>query len=83
MKFSPGVVPQWPSRRGLTCSIASGCVQQRIVEQVDLSDRQIVGGAPVRVETRQVVGSERGVGVAIMHDYNAVGSAKFATASAR
>ena len=24
MKFSPGVVPQWPSRRGLTCSTASG-----------------------------------------------------------
>ena len=43
--------------------------QQRIVEQIDLSDRQVVGGAPVRVETRQVVGSERGVGSGMrVHD---------------
>jgi hypothetical protein len=24
MKFSPGVVPQWPSSRGFTCSGSSG-----------------------------------------------------------
>ena len=26
MKFSPGVVPQWPSSRGLMCSGRSGSV---------------------------------------------------------
>ena len=50
MKFSPGVVPQWPSRRGLMCSLLERLLQQRIVEQVDLADRQIVRRAPVGVD---------------------------------
>ena len=50
MKLSPGVVPQWPSRRGLTCSRLQRLAQQRVVEQVDLPDRQVVGGAPVGVD---------------------------------
>jgi len=33
--------------------------QQRVVEQVDLSDRQVVGGAPVGVELVQGLPSER------------------------
>ena len=31
-------------------------LQQRIIQQIDLTDRQIVGGAPVTVHQVQVVG---------------------------
>ena len=48
-EIEAGVVPQWPSSRGLMCSFSSG-PQQRVVEQVDLADRQIVGGAPIGVD---------------------------------
>ena len=50
MKFRPGVVPQWPSSRGLTCSGSQRLAQQRIVEQIDLADREVVRRAPVGVE---------------------------------
>ena len=50
MKFRPGVVPQWPSRRGLMCSCVSGSSQQRIVEEIDLADGEVVGGAPPRID---------------------------------
>ena len=50
MKFSPGVVPQWPSKRGLMCASFQRLLQQRIVEQIDLPDREIVGGAPIGVD---------------------------------
>ena len=50
MKFSPGVVPQWPSRRGLMCASVERLLQQRIVVEVDLADREIVRGAPVGVQ---------------------------------
>jgi hypothetical protein len=50
MKFWPGVVPQWPERRGASRAPgSSGWLQQRIVIEIELSDRQIVGGAPVGV----------------------------------
>ena len=62
MKFKPGVVPQCPNRRGLMCFRSSGCFEQRIVEQVDLSDRQIIGRAPVAVHGVQQVGREGPVG---------------------
>src|SRR6185436_12046721 len=32
--------------------------QQRIVEQINLTDRQVVGGAPVGFQPREIVGSE-------------------------
>ena len=50
MKFWPGVVPQWPSSRGLMCSSLQRLAQQRIVEQINLPDGQIVGGPPVGVD---------------------------------
>ena len=62
MKFSPGVVPQWPSSRGLMCSSAQRLAQQRVVEQVDLPDRQVVRGAPVRVHAGQLGRVEGRVG---------------------
>ena len=34
--------------------------QQRVVEQIDLADRQVVRGAPVRVHARQEIGVDRG-----------------------
>ena len=61
MKFCPGVVPQWPSSRGLMCCRLQRLAQQRIVEQIDLTDGQIVRGAPVRVHARQEIGVDRGV----------------------
>ena len=30
-KFRPGVVPQWPSSRGLICSGRSGCVSNGLL----------------------------------------------------
>ena len=39
--------------------------EQRVVEQIDLSHRHVVGGTPVGVDTRQVVGSERGIGFGV------------------
>ena len=63
MKFRPGVVPQWPSSRGLMCLSVERLLQQRIVEQIDLADRQIVGGAPPGVDQLRFFGrSEWGVG---------------------
>ena len=62
MKFSPGVVPQCPSSRGLTCSSAQRLAQQRVVLQVDLPDRQVVRRAPVRVHAGQLGRIEGGVG---------------------
>ena len=52
-------MPQWPSSRGLTCSSAQRLAQQRVVEQVDLADRQVVGGAPVGVDPAQLLSVER------------------------
>ena len=55
MKFWPGVVPQCPSSRGLMCCGLQRLAQQRIVEQIDLADRQVVGGAPVGVDPREEI----------------------------
>ena len=54
-EVQPGVVPQWPSRRGLMCSSFSGSAQQRVVEQVDLADREIVRRAPVGVDASELL----------------------------
>ena len=35
-------------------------VQERVVEEVDLTDRQVIGGSPVGVHLPQFVGGERG-----------------------
>ncbi len=39
--------------------------QQRVVAQVDLADRDVVGGAPVRVDQPQLVGAERAAHLAL------------------
>ena len=44
------MVPQWPSSRGLMCSRRQRLAQQRIVEQIDLPDREVVRGAPIGVD---------------------------------
>ena len=62
MKFSPGVVPQWPSSRGLMCSSCERLAQQRVVEQVDLPDGEVVGGPPVGVHPGPASRVERGHG---------------------
>ena len=54
MKFRPGVVPQCPSRRGLMSVEGRAARAERIVKQIDLPDRQIVGRAPVGVDSRRV-----------------------------
>ena len=55
MKFWPGVVPQWPSSRGLMWDGCKRLAQQRIVEQIDLADGQVVGGAPVGVDAGEEI----------------------------
>ena len=57
-EVQPGVVPQCPSSRGLTCSSVERLAQQRVVEQVDLPDREVVGRAPVGVDTAKMVRRE-------------------------
>ena len=49
MKFCPGVVPQCPTTSGLTSESASGRCQQRVVVEIDLTDRQVVRRSPVSV----------------------------------
>ena len=53
-------MPQWPSSRGFTCSARERLAQERVVEQVDLADREVVRGAPVRVDQRSSSAHERG-----------------------
>jgi hypothetical protein len=48
MKLRPGVVPQWPPR--LYVLELERLLEQRIVEQIDLSDGEIVGGPPPGVD---------------------------------
>jgi hypothetical protein len=49
MKFCPGVVPQCPEQHVLHIGERQWPLQQRIVVEIDLPDRQIVGGAPVGI----------------------------------
>ena len=56
MKFWPGVVPQCPTTSGFTCDELQRLLQQRIVVEIDLADRQIVGGAPVGVHLVEQLG---------------------------
>ena len=56
------MVPQWPSRRGLTSSRVSGTLEERIVLEIDLADGEVVGGAPVGVHGVELIGGERGRG---------------------
>ena len=58
MKFRPGVVPQWPSSRGLMCFSRERLAEQRIVEQIDLADREVIGRPPVGVHLPQQVGRQ-------------------------
>ena len=46
---NPGEVPQWPSSRGLMCCGACTAVRRNSASspQVDLPDRQVIGGAPI------------------------------------
>ena len=73
MKFSPGVVPQWPSSRGLMCSGAQRLAQQRVVEQVDLPDGQVVRGAPPGVEARELLARQRQRGLSRGHAQEGAG----------
>ena len=59
MKLRPGDVPQWPSRRGLMCSGRSGSRSSGFVLQVDLPDRQVVGGLPVALHLVEQFRRER------------------------
>ena len=52
MKLRPGVVPQCPRSARLDVLLLERLTQQRIVEQVDLANRQIVRRAPVGVDKR-------------------------------
>ena len=59
MRLRPGLVPQWPSSRGFTSRRHERSPQQRVVEEIDLTDREVVRGAPVGVEVRELVVGER------------------------
>ena len=50
MKFSPGRRAEVAEQPRLDVLGAQGLSKQRIVEQVDLADGEIVGGSPVRVD---------------------------------
>ena len=52
-------MPKCPSSRGLTCSGRSGSREERIADQIDLTDGQVVGGPPPRIEATKVVDVER------------------------
>jgi hypothetical protein len=57
---------------------AQRLAQERVVEQVDLADGQVVGGAPPRVQAPQVVRRERSRGrghLGLGHDHEPYGLA--------
>ena len=58
--FRPGLVPQWPSSRGFTSGTWMLRLEQRVVEEVDLPDGQVVRRPPVRVDASELVIGERG-----------------------
>ncbi len=61
MKFSPGVVPQWPSRRGLMCvGLQWFASSSGLSQEVDLADGEIIGGPPEAVEQSEVGVGKRG-----------------------
>ena len=59
MKFRPGVVPQWPSSRGLICSSDRGFLQQRVGVKINLADGQIVRRPPISVDERRLLVRQR------------------------
>ena len=59
MKLSPVVVPQCPRRRGFDVFELERGFEQRIVLQIDLSDREVICGAPVGVHFFQQIGRQR------------------------
>ena len=59
MRFSPGVVPQWPSRRGLTCDALERLAEERVVVEVDLPDGEVVRRPPVGVHLAKLLGRKR------------------------
>ena len=52
------MVPQWPSSRGLMCPPLERLLQQRVVVEIDLADRQVIGRPPVGVHLAQFVGGQ-------------------------
>ena len=58
MKLRPAVVPQCPSKRGLMSSLRERPLEQGIIPQIDLPDRQVVGGKPIFVKLCDFFGSE-------------------------
>src|SRR5450631_3303376 len=79
MKFCPGVVPPVSQQHVLHIGERQRPFQQRIVVEIDLADRQIVGGAPVGVDLveqarREGVGSHglSSPGLAEIEDAGAV-----------
>ena len=63
MKLRPGVVPPVPQQPRLHVLDGKRCLEQRVVEEINLADRQIVRGAPVGIHLREQVGRERFVQV--------------------
>ena len=59
MKFWPGVVPQCPSSMCLMSVSASGRFSSGLSIEINLADRQIVGGTPVGVHFVQQIGRQR------------------------
>ena len=62
MKLRPGVVPQWPEQPRLDVLGLQRLSQQRVVQQVDLADREVVGRAPVGVDEGELLGGQRSLG---------------------
>ena len=58
MRFRPGRRAPVAEQPRLDVLGAQRLAEQRVVEQVDLADRQVVGGPPVGVDQPQLVGVE-------------------------
>jgi len=61
MRLSPGDVPPVAEQPRLDLLLAQRLAQQRIVEQVDLRDRQVVRGGPVAPHLAQLLGRQRSI----------------------
>ena len=66
MKLMPGRGAEMPQQPGLHMGVGERLAQQRVVEQVDLPHRQVVGGAPPGVHARQSSAASSGAAAGLL-----------------
>ncbi len=53
----------------MICCLREGLAEERVVQEINLADGEVVGGAPVRVDVFQFLGRERAGGLVFGHGF--------------